>query len=184
MWCYSNTCANDGLIRLNKFVLLLLMDSIICFFISIRTPHATPPSDTQKLYNLKLNKASFWVLASRGCRVLVLARLLPHLGFWHRWMMVGCVTLCLWISRYCYLLSASKWNYILPWEFFLKIGCSHELKNIPTIICFVKMTLWLQCPMFSGTYVTCSCISLSLESLVVDFCLTTWPCFLYIDHDS
>ena len=33
--------ANDELIRLNKFVCGLLMDSVISFFISVRTPYAT-----------------------------------------------------------------------------------------------------------------------------------------------
>jgi hypothetical protein len=36
--CYSNTCANDGLIRLNKFVSRFQACYVISFLISIRKP--------------------------------------------------------------------------------------------------------------------------------------------------
>jgi hypothetical protein len=62
MWCYSNTCANDGLIRLDKFVSQITDRFCNLFFISIGTPHVTPLYDTQydtpKLYALDLNKTA------------------------------------------------------------------------------------------------------------------------------
>ena len=38
MWCYSNTCANDGLIRLNKLVGWITDAFYNLFFINILTP--------------------------------------------------------------------------------------------------------------------------------------------------
>ena len=64
IWQYGatvHTCANDWLIRLNKFILRITDGFCNLFFISIRTPHTTPPfdtwCDTPKLYILDLNKA-------------------------------------------------------------------------------------------------------------------------------
>jgi hypothetical protein len=42
MWCYGNTCANDRLIRLNKFIWRFTDGFCNLFFISIRTPDAIP----------------------------------------------------------------------------------------------------------------------------------------------
>ena len=53
MWCYISTCANDELIRLNKFV-----SRITDGFCNL-PPHTTPTCntwyDTSKLYTLHLN---------------------------------------------------------------------------------------------------------------------------------
>ena len=64
MWCYSNTCGNDGLIRLNKFVLRITDEFCNLFFLSIRIPHTT------SLYNipiLDLKKALDSLLIGRVC---------------------------------------------------------------------------------------------------------------------
>jgi hypothetical protein len=41
MLCYSNTCANNGLIRLNKFVLRVIKTCVIYFIINIKHSHVT-----------------------------------------------------------------------------------------------------------------------------------------------
>jgi hypothetical protein len=101
--CYSNTCANDGLILgLINSSRGLLTDSVIYFFISIRTPHVTTEMCHPKLYALKLNKTSvmlcralsllgaFWMVAvvCLACNDLsktepssVLIQICPHISF-------------------------------------------------------------------------------------------------------
>jgi hypothetical protein len=41
MLCYSNTCANNGLIMLNKFVLRIIKTCVIYFIINIKHSHVT-----------------------------------------------------------------------------------------------------------------------------------------------
>jgi hypothetical protein len=50
--CYSNTYANDELIRLNKFVSRFTDGFYNLFFINIQTLYVTPPCDTLNLYIL------------------------------------------------------------------------------------------------------------------------------------
>ena len=47
MWCYSNTCINNGLIRLNKFISRFTDEFYNLLFISIRIFHTT------FLYNIR-----------------------------------------------------------------------------------------------------------------------------------
>ena len=46
MWCYTNTCANDGLIMLNKFVPYSADEFCNLFFINILTLYMTLLHDT------------------------------------------------------------------------------------------------------------------------------------------
>ena len=53
MWCYSNTCINNGLIRLNKFISRFTDEFYNLLFISIRIFHTT------FLYNIRHDNLSF-----------------------------------------------------------------------------------------------------------------------------
>jgi hypothetical protein len=67
MWCYSNICANDGLIRFNKFISQFTDGFCNLFFIIIRTPlPCNTKCDTPKRCPIRLPSSCVLSLSIRS----------------------------------------------------------------------------------------------------------------------